>query len=58
MQLYVSRAWLERERKQSIRGASKGEIANGCRRDSNGIVKFDLTVHASMLLHIVAHFVS
>jgi hypothetical protein len=32
-----------------IRGASKGEIANG-------IAKFDLTVHASILLHIVAHF--
>jgi len=44
--------------KVTTRGASKREIGIGCHRDSNGIAKFDLTVHASILLHIVAHFVS
>jgi hypothetical protein len=51
------RGW-GRKQEPPIRGASKGEIANGCCRDSDGITKFDLAVHASILLHIVAHFVS
>jgi hypothetical protein len=51
----VSPAWLDRKQRVPVHGAAKGKIANGCRRDSNGIAKFDLTVHASILLHIVAH---
>jgi len=48
--------------KVTNRGASKGEIANGYHRDSNGIAKFDLTrsrvdiaAHSGPFCFIKAH---